>query len=145
MQRSQAVGAVVARRAVLPSTANAGWSTPLTAAAFVRKAWSQLQKRPETLPDSAASTPGERHLCRGMPAGNGSTFRRNSFFVWAQRAIAVGPLALPQHCHQSDHDHAHQRVLSIDRGTRILQLMEMSEDSRPPSYRENSPYWFVLR
>src|SRR6516225_6255040 len=81
------------RRAVLPSTARMGWSTPVAAVASVRNDCSQLAKQAWKAAGFKAIRTRRKTSLLGIPLGKSRTCKRNSCFRTAHCAIAVGPPA----------------------------------------------------
>src|SRR6516165_4886025 len=81
------------RRAVLPSTARMGWSTPVAAVASARNDCSQLAKQAWKAAGFKAIRTRRKTSLLGIPLGKSRTCKRNSCFRTAHCAIAIGPPA----------------------------------------------------
>src|SRR5271157_2213926 len=81
------------RRAVLPSTARMGCSTPVTAVASARNDCSQLAKQAWKAAGFKAIRTRRKTSLLGIPLGKSSASKRNSCFRTAHCVIAVGPPA----------------------------------------------------
>src|SRR5262245_14185210 len=110
------------RRAVFPSTANVGCSTPVSATASARNDRSQLAKEAWKAAGFNAIRTRRKTSLRGTPWGRSSTLRSHPSLRAAQRAIAVGPPAPARTASSA-------MTRTLDRGCRWLMVERGSSSS----------------
>src|SRR5205823_13977474 len=69
-----------------------------------------------------------KDILAGNARGQGEHVAEELFLGLGPAGNRGWPAGACQHSHQGDNDHAHQRVLPIDRGTGVVQVVEMGDD-----------------
>ena len=135
------------RRAVLPSTARTGCSTPVAAAASAAAIQPTAEAGPEGGRLQRHQDAAEDILARD-PSGKSSTPHEELFLEGGPPSDGGRAAGAGQDGHHGDDDDADQGMLAIDRGARVLQFPEVPHDfiqRSPPRVRDGASSVVRLR